>query len=50
MRSLSLVDSCSAWLLELHRVLADDGIAIVTVVGPGHLSFADEPISRTSSG
>lgn len=30
-----LTDSWSTWLLELHRVLADDGLLIATVGGPG---------------
>lgn len=30
-----LVESWSAWLAELHRLLADDGIAVITVAGPG---------------
>jgi SAM-dependent methyltransferase len=29
-------DGWSAWLLELHRVLADDGLLIATVVGPAY--------------
>jgi SAM-dependent methyltransferase len=41
-----LVDSWSAWLLELHRVLKDDGVLIVTVFGPGHTAFGDEPVSE----
>jgi SAM-dependent methyltransferase len=39
-----LVDSWSAWLVELHRVLSADGVALLTVAGPGHSSLADEPI------
>jgi SAM-dependent methyltransferase len=39
-----LVDSWSAWLVELHRVLRADGAALLTVFGPGHSSFAEEPI------
>jgi SAM-dependent methyltransferase len=31
-----LVDSWAAWMLELHRVLADDGILIATSIGPHH--------------
>jgi SAM-dependent methyltransferase len=31
-----LVDSWAAWMLELHRVLADDGILIATTIGPRH--------------
>jgi len=30
-----LTDSWSAWLLELHRLLKDDGVLVVTVFGPG---------------
>jgi SAM-dependent methyltransferase len=30
-----LANTWSAWLLELHRVLADDGLAIFTFIGPG---------------
>jgi SAM-dependent methyltransferase len=41
-----LVDAWSAWLLELHRVLAEDGILIATVTGPGHTVFVEEPISE----
>jgi SAM-dependent methyltransferase len=41
-----LVDSWSAWLLELHRLLKDDGVLIVTVFGPGHSSFAEELIAE----
>jgi SAM-dependent methyltransferase len=31
-----LVDSWAAWMLELHRVLADDGILLATTIGPRH--------------
>ncbi len=31
-----LADSWAAWMLELHRVLADDGILIATSLGPRH--------------
>jgi SAM-dependent methyltransferase len=31
-----LVDSWAAWMLELHRILADDGILIATTIGPRH--------------
>ncbi len=41
-----IVDSWSAWLLELHRVLKDDGILIATVFGPGHSAFAEEPVAE----
>lgn len=30
-----LADSWSAWLLELHRVLAEDGLLLVTFIGEG---------------
>ena len=30
-----LTDSWSAWLLEMHRILADDGILIATFMGEG---------------
>jgi SAM-dependent methyltransferase len=30
-----LTESWSSWLLELHRVLADDGLLITTFIGPG---------------
>jgi SAM-dependent methyltransferase len=41
-----LADSWSAWLLELRRLLAADGVLIVTVFGPGHSSFAEEQVSE----
>jgi SAM-dependent methyltransferase len=41
-----LTDSWSAWLVELHRVLKQDGILIATVVGPGLTSHGDEPVSE----
>jgi SAM-dependent methyltransferase len=41
-----LTDSWSAWLLELHRLLKDDGLLLLTVFGPGHTSFGEEPISE----
>ena len=31
-----LVDTWAQWMLELHRVLADDGILIATTLGPNH--------------
>lgn len=37
-----LADSWAAWMLELHRVLADDGILIATSIGPHH----SEPIAK----
>jgi len=41
-----LVDSWSAWLLEMHRLLKDDGILIATVFGPGHDAFAGERVAE----
>lgn len=41
-----LVDSWSAWLLELHRVLKVGGLLIVTVFGPGHSSVGEEPVGE----
>jgi SAM-dependent methyltransferase len=41
-----LVDSWGAWLLELHRVLKDDGVLIATVFGPGQHAIAKEPIAE----
>jgi len=43
-----LVDSWSAWLLEVRRVLKPDGLAVITVFGPGHdgHSHGSEPISE----
>src|SRR4051812_15845591 len=38
-----LDESWSAWLVELHRLLNEDGILIVTVYGPGHKTFGAEP-------
>jgi SAM-dependent methyltransferase len=31
-----LVDTWAEWMLELHRLLSDDGILIATTVGPHH--------------
>jgi SAM-dependent methyltransferase len=45
-----LLDSWSAWLLELHRLLADDGLLAVTVFGPGQYTFGEEPVSEESVG
>lgn len=42
-----LVDSWSAWLLELHRVLRPSGLLVATVVGPGrHTSLDGEPVAE----
>jgi SAM-dependent methyltransferase len=39
-----LVDSWSEWLLEIHRVLADDGLFIATFIGEGASArTVDEP-------
>ncbi len=45
-----LVDNWSAWLHELHRLLASDGVLIVTVFGPGIAAHGDVPISEDASG
>jgi SAM-dependent methyltransferase len=37
-----LVDTWAAWMLELHRVIADDGILIATTVGPDHSELIAE--------
>jgi SAM-dependent methyltransferase len=41
-----LLDSWSAWLLELHRVLTDDGLLVISVFGPGIDAHGDEPIGE----
>ncbi len=41
-----LTDAWSAWLIELHRLLKDDGVLVVTVFGPGHSSFGAEPVGE----
>ena len=39
-----LVETWSAWLLEMHRVLKPDGILIATFIGPGlYTEIAHEP-------
>ena len=39
-----LGDTWAAWMVELHRVLADDGILIATSIGPQHSEvIAQEP-------
>ena len=39
-----LADTWAAWMLELHRLLADDGILIATSIGPQHSEvIAQEP-------
>jgi SAM-dependent methyltransferase len=45
-----LVDPWSAWLLELHRLVKDDGFLVITVFGPGHVWFGDEPITEDMVG
>jgi SAM-dependent methyltransferase len=45
-----LIDSWSAWLLELHRLIRQDGLLAITVFGPGHTRLADEPISEDITG
>ena len=41
-----LTDSWSAWLAELHRVLAPDGLLVATVFGPGHSDFGGIPLGE----
>ena len=42
-----LVDSWSAWLLELHRALDPSGLLIATVIGPGRRSSLNgEPVAE----
>jgi SAM-dependent methyltransferase len=46
-----ITDQWSAWLRELHRVLADDGLVIATVMGAGmSLRVAGEPWSEERVG
>jgi SAM-dependent methyltransferase len=45
-----LLDNWSAWLIELHRLLADHGLAIVTVFGPGASSFDEFPVGEEING
>ncbi len=45
-----LLDAWSAWLLELHRLLARDGVLIVTVFGPGITSHGEVPIGEEING
>ncbi len=45
-----LLDSWSAWLLELHRLLARDGVLIVTVFGPGISSHGEVPVGEDING
>ena len=45
-----LLDSWSAWLLELHRLLAADAVAIITVFGPGISAHGDVPLGEEFNG
>ncbi len=45
-----LLDSWSAWLLELHRMLDEDGVLIVTVFGPGVSAHGEVPIGEDING
>ncbi|HLW96525.1 MAG TPA: class I SAM-dependent methyltransferase [Solirubrobacteraceae bacterium] len=45
-----LLDEWSAWLLELHRLLADDGIAVITVFGPGIDAHGELAIHEEQTG
>jgi SAM-dependent methyltransferase len=46
-----LTDTWSAWLLELHRVLADTGYLIATFIGPGAARYVtDEPWNESRIG
>jgi SAM-dependent methyltransferase len=45
-----LLDSWSAWLLELHRLLDEDGVLIATVFGPGVSAYGEVPISEDING
>ncbi len=45
-----ILDSWSAWLLELHRILSDTGVLIVTVFGPGISAHGKVPISEDTYG
>jgi SAM-dependent methyltransferase len=45
-----LLDSWSAWLLELHRMLDADGLLVVTVFGPGASAYGDVPIGEEING
>jgi SAM-dependent methyltransferase len=41
-----LLDNWSDWLVELHRMAKDDGLLVITIFGPGHVSLAEEPIGE----
>jgi SAM-dependent methyltransferase len=45
-----LLDSWSAWLLELHRLLDPDGVLIVTVFGPGISRHGEVAIGEDING
>ena len=45
-----LLDNWSAWLVELHRLLAADGLAVITVFGPGIGSHAEVPLEEDATG
>ena len=45
-----LLDAWSAWLLELHRLLDQDGVLIVTVFGPGISSHGEVPVGEDING
>jgi SAM-dependent methyltransferase len=45
-----LLDSWSAWLLELHRILDDDGVLIITVFGPGVSAHGEMPVGEDING
>ena len=45
-----LLDSWSAWLLELHRLLDQEGVLIVTVFGPGVAAYGEVPIGEDING
>jgi SAM-dependent methyltransferase len=46
-----LVDEWAPWLLELHRLLAQDGILIATSIGPQHsVRLAGEPWDEERTG
>jgi SAM-dependent methyltransferase len=45
-----LLDNWSAWLVELHRLLASDGLAVITVFGPGISSHGDVAIEEDNTG
>jgi SAM-dependent methyltransferase len=45
-----LLDSWSAWLLELHRLLDEHGMLIATVFGPGISAHGEVPIGEQITG